>query len=158
MVLSQKMVNCTLLVRKRRPQETPRTHSRNHIFDVALEYFGVLPAVLEQVASERMDGHLSESGFPDKWRKTEQIFLHSTKSLRKWRIHLPILLWFCLSQKPFVICNTNNGWCHSVVEWCLVILECRTKKRNDLSNSTAKNSPGDILLPWGECSCSYLVS
>lgn len=70
------MVDCTLLVRERRLQERPRTHSRNHISDLALEGFGVLPVELEQVASERMDRHSSESGFPDKWRKTEQIFFN----------------------------------------------------------------------------------
>lgn len=96
MVCSQKMVSCTLLVRGTRP------HSRNHISNLALEGFGVLPA-----ASERMDRHSSESGFPDK--------MHVP-------IHLPILLWFSLSQKPFLICKTNDGWCHSVVEWCLFFL------------------------------------
>lgn len=55
-------------------------------------------------------------------------FLHSTKLLRKWRISLPILLWISLSQKPFVICKTSYGWCHSVVEWSLIILSLVPKR------------------------------
>lgn len=51
----RKRVDCTLLVRKRRSQERPRTHFRNHVFDLALEGFGVLPPELELVAVERME-------------------------------------------------------------------------------------------------------
>lgn len=121
------------------------------ITSLALEGFGVLPAELEQVASERMRGQSSESGFPDKWRKTERIsFLQSTKSLGKWRIHLPILLWSWLSQKLFVMCKPNDGRCHSTVEWCLIISEFSPKKTKELSNSSAKNSP--VHMPWEESS------
>lgn len=147
MVLSKKTVDCTLLVRKRRPQERPRTHSRNHISDLALEGFGVLSAVLQR---GRMGIHQNlglQSG-----ERQNCFYLHSTKSLRKWRIHLLILLWLCLNQNPFVMCKTNDGWCHSVVEWCWIISEFPPKNRNELYNSSAINSPGHIPLLW------YLVS
>lgn len=144
MVLRQKTVDCTLLVRKRRPQGRPRTHSRNHISDLALEGFGVLSAVLQR---GRMGIH-QNLGLQISGERQNCFYLHSTKSLRKWRIHLLTLLWFCLNQNPFVMCKTNEWWCHSVVEWCWIISELPPKNRNELCNSSAINSPGHIPLLW----------
>lgn len=74
MVLSQIRVDWTLLVRKRRPQKRLVKLSGNHITNLALEVFGVLQEMLKQVAAERVEGHSSESWFPDKRREADLFF------------------------------------------------------------------------------------
>lgn len=131
MVLSHKRVDCTLLVTKRRPRERPSTSP-------------ILPwksLVFSQrswkcLAAERMDGPSSESGFPDKRKKTELIFFNLLLNhWQKWRIHLSVLLWFCFSQKPlaiykyiYTVYKTNDRWCHSVEELSLIISEFSPKR------------------------------